>query len=191
MEALTLHQPWATAIAEGIKTIETRSWSTSYRGPLAIHAGKRMPASWTTIGPYRIKGFGRTGLALVGPGLPEFRSTPRLEGCLVPLGAVVATATLVDVVPIGGPTSFSTGIFEGETPPTAGMDVIVHHEALGDWAPERLVLDRWNGPTEDVSHELPWGDFTPGRFAYLLTDVRKLDVPIPARGRQGLWEWVH
>jgi len=29
-------------IAIGAKKIETRSWATGYRGPLAIHAGKSM-----------------------------------------------------------------------------------------------------------------------------------------------------
>ena len=37
MKALTLYQPYATAIALGLKKYETRSWATSYRGPLAIH----------------------------------------------------------------------------------------------------------------------------------------------------------
>ena len=41
MKALTLWQPWATLMAVGIKTIETRSWRTHYRGPLAIHAAAR------------------------------------------------------------------------------------------------------------------------------------------------------
>lgn len=40
MRALTLFQPWAQLIADGQKTFETRSWSTSYRGPIAIHAGR-------------------------------------------------------------------------------------------------------------------------------------------------------
>jgi activating signal cointegrator 1 len=40
MKGLTLTQPWATLIALGAKRIETRSWQTSYRGELAIHAGK-------------------------------------------------------------------------------------------------------------------------------------------------------
>ena len=43
MKALTLTQPWATLVAIGAKTIETRGWSTSYRGPLAIHAAKKFP----------------------------------------------------------------------------------------------------------------------------------------------------
>ena len=37
MKALTLYQPYAAAIALGLKKYETRSWATSYRGPLAIH----------------------------------------------------------------------------------------------------------------------------------------------------------
>jgi hypothetical protein len=43
MKAITLHQPWATLVAIEQKKIETRSWPTSYRGPLAIHAAKTMP----------------------------------------------------------------------------------------------------------------------------------------------------
>ena len=43
MKALTLHQPWASAIAWRLKYHETRSWSTKYRGPIAIHAAKSIP----------------------------------------------------------------------------------------------------------------------------------------------------
>lgn len=45
MRAITLTQPRATLVAIGAKRIETRSWSTSYRGPLAIHAAK----GWTAV----------------------------------------------------------------------------------------------------------------------------------------------
>lgn len=41
MKALTVRQPWAWAIARGHKPIENRSWTTSYRGPLAIHAAAK------------------------------------------------------------------------------------------------------------------------------------------------------
>jgi hypothetical protein len=37
---LTVRQPWAWAIARGHKDIENRSWTTRYRGPIAIHAAK-------------------------------------------------------------------------------------------------------------------------------------------------------
>lgn len=40
MKALTVHQPWATALAVGMKQYETRSRITNHRGEIAIHAGK-------------------------------------------------------------------------------------------------------------------------------------------------------
>ena len=43
MYALTIHQPWAWAIMAGIKRVENRTWRTSHRGPLVIHAGKHRP----------------------------------------------------------------------------------------------------------------------------------------------------
>lgn len=43
MKAITLYQPWASAIAIGLKTHETRSWGTKHRGFLAIHASKSVP----------------------------------------------------------------------------------------------------------------------------------------------------
>ena len=38
IRALTIRQPWAELILRGRKPYELRSWSTSYRGPLVIHA---------------------------------------------------------------------------------------------------------------------------------------------------------
>ena len=43
MLALSLWQPWASAIAVGAKVFETRHWATERRGLIAIHAAKR----WT------------------------------------------------------------------------------------------------------------------------------------------------
>ena len=39
MKVLTLKQPWATLVSEGIKEYEFRSWKTNYRGKVLIHAG--------------------------------------------------------------------------------------------------------------------------------------------------------
>jgi activating signal cointegrator 1 len=43
MKALSLMQPWATLLICGEKTVETRSWRTSHRGLLAVHASKTFP----------------------------------------------------------------------------------------------------------------------------------------------------
>lgn len=40
MKVLTIRQPWASLIILGYKRFEFRSWKTSYRGDLLIHAGK-------------------------------------------------------------------------------------------------------------------------------------------------------
>lgn len=40
MKALTICQPYAEMIAAGEKRIENRTWPTSIRGRIAIHAGK-------------------------------------------------------------------------------------------------------------------------------------------------------
>lgn len=50
MKAITLWQPWASLLACGAKRYETRSWATSYRGPIAIHAAAKKPSSiWEAI----------------------------------------------------------------------------------------------------------------------------------------------
>jgi hypothetical protein len=42
MQVLSVRQPWAWAIARGYKDVENRTWDTTYRGLLAIHASLRM-----------------------------------------------------------------------------------------------------------------------------------------------------
>jgi hypothetical protein len=39
-------------------------------------------------------------------------------------------------------------------------------------------------------HEMDFGDFTPGRFAWMLRNVVRLPEPIPATGALGLWDWT-
>lgn len=80
MKAITLWEPWATAIARGLKRIETRGWATRYRGPLAIHAAAR-----------KVTLFDLPGLA------PHFAGADVTEADLA-FGCVVATATLARVV---------------------------------------------------------------------------------------------
>ena len=79
MKALTIHQPWAWAIAEGHKDIENRTWRTSYRGPLLIHAGKTFDAA----GHYWIQR--EIGIALPAPSAFQQVSLvaiARLTGCV-------------------------------------------------------------------------------------------------------------
>lgn len=50
MKAISLHQPWASMIARGEKTIETRWWRTHYRGDLLICSTRRPSYSFLPCG---------------------------------------------------------------------------------------------------------------------------------------------
>lgn len=152
IKALTLWNPWAyliwvaghpdPGIAKLGKRIETRSWSTTYRGQLAIHSAKKFPGKakercW--YWPFY--------QALAPAGLVDAHISAN-EHFKMALGAVIATCNLKDCILI--------------TPEfTAGL----------------------------TSEERAFGDYTPGRFAWILEGVRQLPEPVPAIGRQGLWNW--
>lgn len=100
MKALSLIQPWATLVAIGAKKIETRSWPTSFRGPLAIHASKGFPRDDQELcdeEPFysALEAADYYRAIRVGSGYAE-----RPWSCVLPIGAVVATARLVDCLPI-------------------------------------------------------------------------------------------
>ena len=85
MKALSLTQPWATLVASGAKSIETRSWYTPYRGPLAIQAAKSFPRDCRELcleAPFRN--------AIVAAGIHFIAH--------LPLGMMLATCELVDCV---------------------------------------------------------------------------------------------
>ena len=146
MKALTLTQPWATLVAIGAKRIETRSWNTNYRGPLAIHAAKGFP-KWAEA------------LCHEEP----FRSA-LANSDFLPLGGVLATCNLVSVIPV---VRFQKSpVLELD-----GPDGRQYHYEL-------------------TKTEMQFGDYSPGRYAWLLDGVRCLDGVETARGALGLWEWT-
>ncbi|MFL5313070.1 MAG: ASCH domain-containing protein [Myxococcales bacterium] len=157
MKGLTLTQPWASLVAAGVKTIETRSWRSDYRGPIAIHAAKGLAGlrgSWPCAG--------------ANPTLDELGefvdSQPRMLDALLdeygqffragelPRGAIVAVAVLVDIV---------------STSDALGFDFI--------------------------DDELPFGNFAPGRWAWVMSDVKPIKPPVEipsgaVRNYRGLWD---
>jgi hypothetical protein len=56
MKAITIAQPWASLVVHGLKHLETRRWSSRHRGPLAIHAARKIPTAGRMLchqQPYR------------------------------------------------------------------------------------------------------------------------------------------
>jgi activating signal cointegrator 1 len=168
MKALTLHQPYASLVVLGVKWIETRSWRTDYRGPLWVHASKRRP---TFDDMLAVVGYGDAWNAWYAAGWIDEDS----EVDPGPLGAVVGRVDLVDCIPIGGGQGDYIKEFEheGELP----------HQQGGVW----LIGPSHGGPTR-VEDQRPFGDFTSGRWAWLLENAEQIE-PVPAKGHQRLWNW--
>ena len=72
MKVITIKQPYATLIKEGLKEYEFRTWKTKYRGDILIHAGKG-------IDEYAMKKFEHLNL--------EY-----------PKGCIIAKATITDCI---------------------------------------------------------------------------------------------
>lgn len=152
MRCLTLTQPWATLVAIGAKRIETRSWKTSYRGPLAIHAAKGFPRSAREFTTEAVC------YEAVKSKCRQWDINDREFGFpAYPLGVVLATCNLVDCLP-----TESVGCLPG-------------------------VFDDY--PDLDTSNEREFGDYAPGRWGWVLEDVKPLETPVEVKGALGLWAW--
>jgi hypothetical protein len=87
IKAITVQQPWAWCIAAGVKLVENRTWATSYRGPLAIHAGKTVDTASVAM----VKNM------LVELGVISDLETPAPHPHLKATGAVLAIADLTSI----------------------------------------------------------------------------------------------
>lgn len=94
---LSIRQPWAGLIMSGEKEIENRSWSTSYRGRIGVHAS--------------------TALAK-GPGVPTVTSRMDRDR-----GHVLGTVRLVNVHEVG---SLTCDRLDCPEDPFADMGALFH-----------------------------------------------------------------
>jgi len=82
VKAITICQPYAELIACGEKRVENRTWQTSHRGPIYIHAGKS-----------------REWLDVVWEGEYEIDRPTGFYLSTLDFGAVIATADVIDCLP--------------------------------------------------------------------------------------------
>lgn len=170
MKTLSLTQPWATLVAIGAKQIETRSWGTRYRGPLAIHASQGMPG-WAEDACYEDPFW-----TVFWEHFPMelLRKPAKLW---FPRGQVIATCTLADCLPIKAKPDGTACV----APDDEGL--------MRAWTPFTLGKVGGSSGAETTEHETAFGDYTPGRYGWLLENVKPIE-PIPARGSLGLWDWT-
>lgn len=160
MKAVTVRQPWATLIAVGAKRVETRSWATRHRGVLAVRAAKAFPGEARRLCWYKplYSPLSDAGCVRINY---RYQAVPEKEVCL-PLGAIVAVVELVACWRLTESAIYSVP-----------CDVT------------RWGREYWS---VDISRdELAFGDYAPGRYGWVLAEVRRLEKPIPCRGQQGLW----
>lgn len=91
MNAVSLWQPFASAIACGAKKIETRAWATRYRGPLLIHASRTRV--FATEDLRRRTSLWRSAFNQRDASFEEFIGA-------LPYGALVARCELVDCIAV-------------------------------------------------------------------------------------------
>ena len=139
MKALTIYQPFASLLAVGEKRFETRGWATKHRGPIAIHAGRRM-FELELDEDLRAEVF-KPLLSASG------------EHIYAPTGAVIATAELVGIWAIqqgedGKIKAYRVPDEDGAT--TAwerfreALEPTPKEIALGDWRPGRYAWELAN-----------------------------------------------
>ena len=193
MRAKTLWQPPASLVACGAKTSETRSQPPPRAligDRFAIHAAKR-PVDWfDDVQPIidhspeardainaALK-FGRDAALRCGLGALGSNDWP--------LGCVVATCRLVDAFQV----SSSANVYTGSATVRL-VDADTHARVCTDGQVDAWVAGTGIAPG-NASHTVRddgLGDYSVGRWVWLLEEIEPLAEPVPARGWQGIWNW--
>ena len=113
----SIRQPWASLIVHGIKLIENRTWATTFRGPLLIHAGLQ----WDKDAPEVIASI----------------KVPRE----LPTGGIIGVCELVDIV-TESDDPFFFGPFGWKLADPRKLPMIEMKGRLGLFDPPPHVLER-------------------------------------------------
>ena len=129
IKVLSIIEPWATLIKERKKFIETRSWKTSYRGELYIHASnKTIKENDEEI----------SKLLKLIPDIP------------MGYGHIICKCKLVDCI-------------------------YMNQEFI-----EKIREDK---------QEFMCGEYSLGRYAWILENIEPLEEQIPAKGHLNIWKF--
>jgi activating signal cointegrator 1 len=80
---------------------------------------------------------------------------------------------------------FSNEDFESNLP----RGVVIGIGRLVDCIPVEVPSGKDSIHPKMTLSESCFGDYSPGRFAWLIEDMHPLKEPVPAKGMLGLWEW--
>ena len=66
------------------------------------------------------------------------------------------------------------------------LETIINHSEDLYGIPDRCSMTKWG---RIVDKEKAFGNYSSGRFGWLLSDPVLFDKPIPAKGQLGIWNW--
>lgn len=160
MKAITVQEPWASLIAIGEKQFETRSWKTNFRGRIAIHASRTMTSQGRDLVRHSDllhAAFERRKINPITGRMDDWFGSNFLWGCMRDFPA--------------------TALF------TKSRGRVIAVGYLQDCIPIEDVFMRYRVSVQ----ERKFGDFSSGRYAWLIRDVTYQIVPIEWKGGLGLW----
>ena len=163
INAITVREPYASLLMLGAKRIETRSWpapASAIGQRIAIHAAKGLTIDELWT-CYEDSFF--DVLTAGGVRLPEQGLLDRSPKAALAAAFLATRGCIVATATLHA---------------CRRMPDVSYREMRG-------MLERAGFP----EHELEFGDFSPGRYGWIVTDVERLAVPVPARGQQGIWQW--
>ena len=131
MKVLSIKEPFASLVCNGIKKIETRSWKTNYKGELYIHA---------SLSKNDVKDKKRLNKLISL--LPDYYE--------LNYGNIICKCNLANCI---------------------------------------YMTEEYIDQIKKDSIEYLCGNYTLGRYAWILTDVKILNEKIPAKGKLGIWNY--
>jgi len=189
MLALSLWQPWATYMADGLKMVETRHWSTHIRGWFAIHAAKTTQGMDNLRHLYDVvfhKLFTRRQeLKTLAQALNRYFASPRGES--FSFGAIVAVGKLADCRQIPPNHQGPPQLVNAGSMPLERHDVEALEQQQGSWPAAPAAEEKEPDFPRLSLQETLLGDYTPGRFGWIFERVIKLKTPVECNGGQGFW----
>ena len=126
MKTITVKQPWASLIVEGVKDIENRTWKTNFRGRVLIHAGATPCGNLKADSCFSHILTNEQYSRLLRIGLERFGTNEKADICwlnLYPHGAIIGSVEIVDCV-INHPS-----IWSEKTP----LDKQLENKCIWNW----------------------------------------------------------
>jgi hypothetical protein len=164
MRVLSVYPEHVEAFRRGLRTIETRTWSLDYRGPLALYATKRDPLSKAAFDDPLASAV----MWALGEGKPDGMKRVDLVR-----GAITVVVDLVNCLPIVGP---ETNLFNLPDDVTGVLRVSEHDLVRWNRCPDGLGVS-WR-PRCNLTAELRFGMYVPGNFGLVFANPRPLARPV-------------